>query len=119
MQLSGFPFRIFAEVRHCVNGAYVRVPEGENIPLTRKYLGFFLACNQDENGRCSGCDIEWECHVSAVLRVFQHGKNGDTAGEAKVWKSYVKRLSHKQHEWGWWNFITCEVWDIIGRGRQR
>lgn len=108
-EVAGFPFRICADVRHYVNGSYVRVPAGENVPFARKYLGFFLECNRDANGQCINCDVAWESHVSVVLRMAQHRANGDTAEDEQPWKAYVKRLSHEQHDWGWENFISCKV----------
>lgn len=112
MQLGGFPFRLYTDVRHRVDGVNRRVPVGENVPSEEKWLSFFLRCNTDADGRLSDSSGEWEIYTSVVLRLFQHTQNEENTTDdvnEVCWEAYVKRLTHEHREWGWTRFAGCKV----------
>jgi len=108
VELCGSTFRIGTDVRYQTDDVIRRAPVGENIPLDKKWLGFYLCCNTDEDD-CLISSYPWERCVSIVLRLLvEHNENEENLSDEPCWRAYVKRFTHEEHKCGSIDFALCE-----------
>ena len=93
--VRGLPWKILAIPREIPNRQMIGVRNGGSTP---KGLGFFLQCNGDSK------DPTWNCKATAIFKLKSPKDDKD---------DFVRLISHrfhaKENDWGFSQFMTCEV----------